>query len=199
MMPAPLQWGRRPRVGAEQRGLHTVGLCERLADRVEQSGIRRRVVRREPGSRSRSTATTPSRPATRSVISELLPDPATPVRHAEHASGMSTLTSRGLCSSRRGSQRAGRLPHRVLRADRSSKWRPGSAAGPRPSTVPSGTRPPPVPAPGRGHDVVGDCDRLGSCSRPARCCPCPQPQRRVVHPLDVMRVQARGGSSKTLR
>ena len=30
-------------VGAEQRRLHAVGLRERLADRVEQPGIRRRV------------------------------------------------------------------------------------------------------------------------------------------------------------
>ena len=31
------------RVGAEQRGLHLVGRCERLANRIEDAGVRRRV------------------------------------------------------------------------------------------------------------------------------------------------------------
>src|ERR1700759_5688084 len=40
-----------------------------------------------------STATTPSRPATEPLISELLPDPATPVSTTSTPSGMSTSTS----------------------------------------------------------------------------------------------------------
>ena len=61
MTPAPCRSDRRLRVGAEQRWFHTVGLGEGLADGVEQTGVRRGLLRREP--RSRPDRSTPPRPA----------------------------------------------------------------------------------------------------------------------------------------
>src|SRR6266581_3964208 len=62
MTPTPLQFGAGALgVGAEQRRLHAVGLRERHADRVEQSGARRRVAPSR-ASRSGSGRPTPLRP-----------------------------------------------------------------------------------------------------------------------------------------
>ena len=74
-------------VGAEQRRLDAVLLGERLADRIQQPGVRRRVAPARALDRAWSTTTTPSRPATEPWTSELLPEPATPVRTREHAEG----------------------------------------------------------------------------------------------------------------
>ena len=55
------------------------------------------LLRREPRIGVWSTDTTPSRPLTEPWISELLPDPATPVTTTSTPSGMSTLTFFRLC------------------------------------------------------------------------------------------------------
>ena len=55
------------------------------------------LLRREPRIGVWSTVTTPSRPDTEPWISELLPDPATPVTTTSTPSGMSTLTFFRLC------------------------------------------------------------------------------------------------------
>src|SRR5262245_64800728 len=94
------------------------------------------LLRREPRIGVWSTDTTPSRPDTEPWISELLPDPATPVTTVSTPSGMSTLTFFKLCV------RAPRtfITPEGLRTDdfreaRSPKWRPVS--------VPLLPRPPP--------------------------------------------------------
>src|SRR4029450_8063885 len=104
-------------VGAEQGGLDAVGLRERVANRIEHTSVRRRVAPPRatdrslvgghpssarwcpgagPGMGFGPTDTTPSRPDTEPWISELLPDPATPVTTTSTPSGMSTSTSRRL-------------------------------------------------------------------------------------------------------
>ena len=55
------------------------------------------LLRREPRIGVWSTDTTPSRPDTEPWISELLPDPATPVTTTSTPSGMSTSTFFRLC------------------------------------------------------------------------------------------------------
>ena len=96
-------------------------------------------------------ATTPSRPDTEPWISELLPDPATPVTTTSTPSGMSTSTSCRLCVLAPRTSNA-RLGVRTVGFSdaRSSRWRPVSVPLARsPSTVPSNTTSPPaVPAPG---------------------------------------------------
>ena len=73
-------------VGAEQRRLHAVGLRERLADRVEQPGVGRRVAAPRAADRGlvdrhhAVAARTPSR-----RISELLPEPGHAGDDDEHA------------------------------------------------------------------------------------------------------------------
>jgi len=65
-----------------------------------------------------------------------------------------------------------------------------------PSTVPSKqTVPPAVPAPwAKVDDVVGDRDRLRLVLyNEHRVALVPQQEQQVVHPLDVMGVQANGG------
>ena len=85
------------RSSREQRRLHAVRLRERFADRVEQPGVRRGVAAPRALDGRLVTVTTPSRPDTDPVISELLPEPATPVTTASTPSGMSTFTFFRLC------------------------------------------------------------------------------------------------------
>ncbi|TWF76524.1 hypothetical protein FHX44_112414 [Pseudonocardia hierapolitana] len=108
------------------------------------------LLRREPRIAPWSTTTTPSRPATEPWISELLPDPATPVTTTSTPSGMSTSTARRLCVL---APRTSMAPDGV-RTDgfseaRSSRCRPVIVPLARsPSTVPSKTTSPPAePAP----------------------------------------------------
>src|SRR5512138_12221 len=55
------------------------------------------LLRREPRMGAWSTETTPAEAGTEPWISELLPEPATPVTTHSTPSGTSTLTSRRLC------------------------------------------------------------------------------------------------------
>ena len=109
------------------------------------------LLRREPLIGAWSTDTTPSRPDTEPLISELLPDPATPVTTTSTPSGMSTSTS---CRLWVLAPRTSSTPDGVrtvsLRQARSSRWRPVRVPLARsPSTVPSNTTSPPsVPARG---------------------------------------------------
>ena len=109
------------------------------------------LLRREPRIVVWSTATTPSRPDTEPWISELFPDPATPVTTTSTPSGMSTSTS---CRLWALAPRTSSLPVGVrtdgFKEARSSRCRPVMVSLARsPSTVPSNTTSPPaVPAPG---------------------------------------------------
>ena len=109
------------------------------------------LLRREPRIAPWSTETTPARPETEPSISELLPDPATPVTTTSTPSGMSTSTS---CRLWRLAARTSIAPDGArtdgFKDARSSTCRPVSVPLARsPSTVPSKTTwPPAVPAPG---------------------------------------------------
>ena len=141
-------------VGAEQRRLDAVLLRERLADRVEQSGVGRRVAAPRALDRrlvDRDDAVAAAGIDIEPPISELLPEPATPVTRPARRAGCRRRRRAG-CGCWR---RAPRAPRRAsaptdFRAARSSRWRPVSVPLARsPSTVPSNTTSPPsAPAPG---------------------------------------------------
>src|SRR5213080_134493 len=97
MTPMPLQAGHAP----SELGLNSAGLTPLAFEKALRIGSSRPVyvaglLRREPRIAPWSTSTTPSRPATEPLTSELLPDPATPVSTTSAPSGMSTSTSRRL-------------------------------------------------------------------------------------------------------
>ena len=126
------------------------------------------LLRREPRIAPWSTDTTPSRPDTEPWISELLPDPATPVTTTSMPSGMSTSTSRRLWVL---APRTSSTPDGVrtdgFKEARSSRCRPVSVPLARsPSTVPSKTTSPPAfPAPGpRSMTWSAIAIESGSCS-----------------------------------
>src|SRR4030088_1778445 len=94
MTPAPLQLGQAP----SELALNSAGFTPLAFANVLRMGSSSPVyvaglLRREPRIGVWSTATTPSPPATDPWISELLPDPATPVTTTSTPSGMSTSTS----------------------------------------------------------------------------------------------------------
>src|SRR6185436_13426684 len=96
--PAPLQVGQAP----SELALNSAGLTLLAFANALRIGSSRPVyvaglLRREPRIGVWSTDTTPSRPLTEPWISELLPDPATPVTTTSTPSGMSTSTPFKLC------------------------------------------------------------------------------------------------------
>ena len=104
MTPAPLQVGQAP----SELALNSAGFTPFAFANALRIGSSRPVyvaglLRREPRIAPWSIATTPSRPDTEPWISELLPEPATPVTTHSTPSGMSTSTSWRLCVVRRGS------------------------------------------------------------------------------------------------
>src|SRR5688500_19775916 len=92
-MPAPLQVGHAP----SELALNSAGFTPLAFANALRIGSRRSVyvaglLRREPRIAVWSIDTTPSRPLTEPWISELLPDPATPVTTTSTPRGMSTFT-----------------------------------------------------------------------------------------------------------
>ena len=152
------------------------------------------LLRREPLIAAWSTATTPSRPDTEPWISELFPDPATPVTTTSTPSGMSTSTSCRLwVLAPRTSTTPRRRPHRRLQRGPVVQVLPGQrAAGPQPV---DGALEHHLAAAGAGaraevDDVVGDRDRLRLVLHDEHgVALVAQLQQQVVHPLDVVRVQ----------
>src|SRR5918998_1976426 len=93
MTPAPLQVGQAP----SELELNSAGFTPLAFAKALRMGSSRPVyvaglLRREPLMAPWSIVTTPSRPATEPWISELLPDPATPVTTVSAPSGTSTST-----------------------------------------------------------------------------------------------------------
>src|SRR5918993_5320859 len=126
--PAPLQVGQAP----SELALNSAGLTPLAFANAVRIGSSRPVyvaglLRREPRIAVWSTVTTPSRSQTEPWISELFPDPATPVTTTSTPSGMSTLTFFRLCV---------RAPRTFITPDgvrtdafsdaRSLRWRPVS-------------------------------------------------------------------------
>src|SRR6185369_10357228 len=98
MTPAPLQFGQAP----SELALNRAGFTPFAFANAVRIGSSRPVyvaglLRREPRIGAWSTATTPSRPDTEPWMSELLPEPATPVTTTNTPSGMSTSTFFRLC------------------------------------------------------------------------------------------------------
>src|ERR687891_1290286 len=125
MTPAPLQVGQAP----SELELKSPGFTPLAFPNALRIGSSRPVyvaglLRREPRIAPWSIDTTPSRPETEPWISELLPEPATPVTTQSTPSGMSTSTSWRLCvdapriSSAHDEERTS-----SLRAARSPRWR----------------------------------------------------------------------------
>ena len=152
MTPTPLQVGQAP----SELALNRAGLTPLAFAKALRIGSSRPVyvaglLRREPRIAPWSMITTPSRPATEPWISELLPEPATPVSTQSTPSGMSTSTFCRLCvEAPRTSSAPEDERNESLILARSSRWRPVMVSlARRPSTVPSKqTVPPSVPAPG---------------------------------------------------
>ena len=152
MTPAPLQAGQAPsELALNSAGLTPLAFANALRIGSSSPVYVAGLLRREPLIAVWSTDTTPSRPATEPPISELLPEPATPVTTTSTPSGMSTSTSCRLWVS---APRTSSAPDGVrtdgLSEARSSRWRPVSVLPARSSaTLPSNTTSPPsVPAPG---------------------------------------------------
>src|SRR3954467_15150801 len=107
MTPAPWQAGQAP----SEFELNSAGLTPFSLPKALRMGSRSPVyvaglLRRDPRIAPWSTTTTPSRPATDPWISELLPEPATPVTTHSTPSGMSTSTLRRLWVEARRTSRA---------------------------------------------------------------------------------------------
>src|SRR3954453_5275586 len=98
MTPAPLQAGQAP----SELELNSAGFTPLAFANALRIGSSRPVyvaglLRRDPLMAPWSIVITPSRGDTDPLISELFPEPATPVRTTSTPSGMSTSTSRRLC------------------------------------------------------------------------------------------------------
>src|SRR4029453_8010937 len=98
MTPAPLQVEQAP----SELALNSAGFTPLVFANALRIGSSRPVyvaglLRREPRIPPWAITTTPSRPETEPWISELLPEPATPVTTQSTPRGMSTSTSWRLC------------------------------------------------------------------------------------------------------
>src|SRR2546430_9165308 len=99
MTPAPLQLGQAPSgLALNSAGFTPLALANALrigsSDLVYVAGL----LRRDPRIAPWSIDTTPAPAGIDPCTSELLPDPATPVTTTSTPSGMSTSTSRRLCT-----------------------------------------------------------------------------------------------------
>src|SRR4030095_3280417 len=152
MTPAPLQVGQAPsELELNSAGFTPLALANALRIGSSSPVYVAGLLRRDPRIAPWSMTTTPSRPATEPWISELLPEPATPVTTQSTPSGMSRSTS---CRLWADAPRTSSAPEDErtdrFRVARSSRWRPVVVSLPRnPSTSPSKqTEPPADPAAG---------------------------------------------------
>src|SRR5215210_1712971 len=98
MTPAPLQLGQAPsELALKSAGFTPLALANALRIGSSSPVYVAGLLRREPRIGVWSTDTTPSRSDTEPWISELFPDPATPVTTTSTPSGMSRSTSWRLC------------------------------------------------------------------------------------------------------
>src|SRR6187200_1441533 len=93
MTPAPLQLGHAPsELALNRAGFTPLALANALRIGSSRPVYVAGLLRREPRIAPWPTDATPSRPDTEPWISELLPEPATPVTTTSTPSGMSTST-----------------------------------------------------------------------------------------------------------
>src|ERR687892_1290053 len=98
MTPAPLQLGQAPsELELNSAGFTPLAFANALRIESSRPVYVAGLLRREPLIAPWSITTTPSRPSTDPWISELLPEPATPVITQSTPSGRSTSTSWRLC------------------------------------------------------------------------------------------------------
>src|SRR5687768_12858178 len=98
MTPAPLQVGHAPsELELKSAGFTPLALANALRIGSSSPVYVAGLLRREPRIAPWSITTTPSRPDKEPWISELLPEPATPVTTQSTPSGMSTSTCWRLC------------------------------------------------------------------------------------------------------
>src|SRR5215475_4586627 len=124
MTPAPLQVGQAPsELELKRAGFTPLALANALRIGSSSPVYVAGLLRREPRIAPWSITTTPSRPATEPPISELLPEPATPVIAHRTPSGTSTSTCWRLCVD---APRTSRAPDDARTASfkvaRSSRW-----------------------------------------------------------------------------
>src|SRR3982750_2978732 len=94
MTPAPLQLGQAPsELALNRAGLTPLAFANALRIGSSSPGYVAGGLRREPWVPPWGMVPPPPRPATEPLISELFPDPATPVTTTSTPSGMSTSTS----------------------------------------------------------------------------------------------------------
>ena len=121
-------------VGAEQRRLHAVGLGERLADRVEQPGVGRRVAPSRAADRGLVDRHDPVAPGHRAVDQRALARAGDPGHHDQHAErdvDVDVLQVVGAGAPHLEHPR--RRPHRRLQGGAVVQVPPGEcAAGPQP-------------------------------------------------------------------
>src|SRR5882724_10679019 len=99
MTPAPSQVGQAPsELALNRAGFTPLAFANALRIGSSRPVYVAGLLRREPRIGVWSTDTTPSLPDTEPWISELLPEPATPVTTHNTPSGMSTSTSWRLCA-----------------------------------------------------------------------------------------------------
>src|ERR671917_2706453 len=97
MTPAPLQFGQAPsELALNSAGLTPLAFANALRIGSSSPVYVAGLLRREPRIGVWSTDTTPAPAGIEPCTSELLPEPATPVRTTSTPSGMSTPTSRRL-------------------------------------------------------------------------------------------------------
>src|SRR5215208_900645 len=126
MTPAPLQVGQAPlELALNREGFTPLAFANALRIGSSSPVYVAGLLRRDPRIAPWSTDTTPAPAGIDPWISELLPEPATPVTTQSTPSGMSTSTSLRLWEV---APRISSLPVGVrtvfLRAARSSRWRP---------------------------------------------------------------------------
>ena len=184
-------------VGAEQRGLHAVGLGERLADRVEQPGVGGRVAPPRAADRGLVDRHHPVAARHRAVDQRALARARHPGDHDQHAErdvDVDVLQVVGGGAAHR--ERARGRAHRGLQGGAVVEVPPGErAAGAQPvdraleDHLTTGRARPGAEV----DDVVGDRDGLRLVLHDEhRVALVAQLQQQAVHALDVVRVQADG-------
>ena len=191
-------------VGAEQAGLHAVGLRERLADRVEQAGVGRRVAASRTADRALVDHDHAVAARDRAVDQRALAGAGDARDHAEHAErDVDVHVSEVVRRRAADLQRAGGRAYRSLEARPVVEMAAGDGVTlPQPlhgalETDGAALRP------GTGPEVdhmVGDRDRLGFVLHDEhRVALVAQLQQQVVHALDVMRMQSDRGLVEDVR
>ena len=199
MTPAPLQLGQAPsELELNSAGFTPLAFANALRIGSSSPVYVAGLLRREPRIAVWSTATTPSRPDTEPWISELFPEPGHAGHHHQHAErdvDIDVLQIVGVGAAHL--ERADRRPHRRLQGGPVVEVAAGDGvAGAQPL---DGALEHHLAAGSAGagaeiDDVVGDRDRLRLVLHDQHgVALVPQLQQQVVHPLNVVRVQARGG------